>query len=364
MTLLYFFLGNTPQLSLLELSTLYPGTFAPVGKGITSYSGELEVPSLTRLGGTRKVAQELVVVSPRVVESELINLVTTDQAKNVAVTDYSSLATIDLKKLKREVAITRPIRLVSMETFEHELLMLSSQHVSEFNLLPHKLGIAIAKTVWIHDSHDWVTRDRGKPYRNIKHGMLPPKLARIMVNLAVCGKRGLTLADPFCGTGTILAEGLLTGCRVIGSDTDKTALSGATANCAWLCDTYSLSPTLYSLELAEAVRPPFIAVEAIATEPYMGPLLESHNPQGLAHLKNIAKGLDKLYRGSLRAWHARLSDHGRVVISLPSFVLYNRTISTIPLDAITALGYNVVGTVPYGKPGATVVRNITILERK
>jgi hypothetical protein len=59
----YFFLGNTPDLSLLELQTLYPGEFKLVGKEIASFDGEL-ISLLCQTGRhLRKVAQALAVVN-------------------------------------------------------------------------------------------------------------------------------------------------------------------------------------------------------------------------------------------------------------------------------------------------------------
>ena len=48
-------------------------------------------------------------------------------------------------------------------------------------------------------------------------GSMNPKLARCMVNLSRI-KEGELLLDPFCGTGGILIEAGLIGCKVVGSD--------------------------------------------------------------------------------------------------------------------------------------------------
>ncbi len=353
----YFFLGNTPDLSLLELRTLYPGKFDLVTKEVVSYSENLDLTTLPRLGGTRKVTTGLAVVSLADLTSKLVELISLDTAKNIAITDFANL---DIERsvfhtIKSQVE--RSIRFVSLETTEHELLMLSHQHVAEFNLIPSGKKIAIAKTVWIFDAADWVSRDRDKPYRDIKRGMLPPKVARIMVNLATRGHSGVTLADPFCGTGTILAEAMMVGQNVIGSDTNPVAIEGSKSNLAWLASSPHLRSTTYDLRIADATH--FCEpVDCIATEPYMGPLLDERNPSSLEKIKNIAKGLDKLYRGCLKSWHTT-----RVVISIPSFQVYNRIIETISIDTISSLGYNIIASVPYSKPGSTVIRNITILEK-
>jgi tRNA G10 N-methylase Trm11 len=96
----------------------------------------------------------------------------------------------------------------------------------------------------------------------------------------------------------------------------------------------------------------------------MGPLLDERNPSSLDKIKNIAKGLDKLYRGAFKSFISVLPVGGRVVMSIPSFNVYNRVIPTISIDTLTSLGYNHIASVPYAKPGAAVIRNITILEKK
>ena len=363
----YFFLGNTPDLSLLELRNLYPGEFTLVTKDIASYDTELDLNSLPRLGGTTKVAERLQVVSPKQLISTLVELISSDSPKNIALTDYASLdlGRAVFHELKDKVE--RSIRFVSMETGPHELLMLSHQHVLELNLIPSGDDVMIAKTVWIYDAEDWVSRDRNKPYRDIKRGMLPPKVARIMANLATKGKPGLTLADPFCGTGTVLSEAMMLGYDVIGSDTNPDAITGSKSNLEWLKSApnsllKSLSYHLYELD-APHFNEKVEKVDCIATEPYMGPLLDERNPSSLDKIKNIAKGLDKLYRGAFKSFSAALPTGGRVVMSIPSFNVYNRVIPTISIDTLSSLGYNYISAIPYSKPGGTVIRNITILEK-
>ena len=362
----YFFLGNTPELSLLELQTLYPGEFNLVIKDVASYPSDLDLSTLPRLGGTRKVATQLAVVSLKDLTAKLTELISIDPAKNIAITDYADLGMERTVFHTIKDKVERSIRFVSLETTQHELLMLAHQHVSEFNLIPSGKNIIIAKTVWIYDAEDWVSRDRNKPYRDIKRGMLPPKVARIMVNLATRGQTGITLADPFCGTGTVLSEAIMVGCNVIGSDTNPDAINGSKSNLSWLLSTPGLKPKDFNLILGDATHFSELVAscDAIATEPYMGPLLDERNPSSLDKIKNIAKGLDKLYRGALKSFAHTLPHGGRVVMSIPTFHVYGREIGTISIDSLTALGYNYISAIPYSKPGGTVIRNITILEKR
>ncbi|MBI4835677.1 MAG: hypothetical protein HY817_00285 [Candidatus Abawacabacteria bacterium] len=72
-------------------------------------------------------------------------------------------------------------------------------------------------------------RDYGKPKRSMIRGMLPPKLAQIMLNGAQVATNEL-IWDPFCGTGTILIEAALLGITNIGSDKDLEAITATEEN--------------------------------------------------------------------------------------------------------------------------------------
>ena len=60
-------------------------------------------------------------------------------------------------------------------------------------------------------------------------GSMSPKLARCMVNLSRVTE-GQLLLDPFCGTGGILIEAGLIGCKVVGSDIYWKMKNGAAIN--------------------------------------------------------------------------------------------------------------------------------------
>ncbi len=58
---------------------------------------------------------------------------------------------------------------------------------------------------------------------------LSPKLARCLVNLSGVQKKQVLL-DPFCGSGGIIIEAAMVGCRAFGSDVDKNMLARAAEN--------------------------------------------------------------------------------------------------------------------------------------
>ncbi|MFH2019551.1 MAG: DNA methyltransferase [bacterium] len=366
----YAFLGHQPELSTSELAALTgvsPVLVLPNLVSLPLSSNLLDVAD--KLGGTSKVASTIVTSLPSVLLSKLVELIVASPAKNISISNFSAFETPPevIRSLKEQVTAVRPVRFVSFNSSGHELLMLKKKHVDEFNLIPNGDKITIAKTVWIYDSLAWAARDRRRPYQNIKKGMLPLKIARIMVNLATQGREGLMVLDPFCGTGTILAEAMLTGCNVVGSDIDKEAVKGSTANLTWLSQKTPLASSfkLFSAD-ATHVDQGVNSADCIVTEPFLGPLLDSRHQLSRQKIKNVAKGIEKLYRGALKNWFKILSSKAgsRVVIILPEFHLDGHVIPTLSLDTIQALGYNCVLSVAYHKPGATVIRNITILEKK
>jgi len=66
-------------------------------------------------------------------------------------------------------------------------------------------------------------------------GMLPPKLARIMINLSRTPEGHLPekIYDPFCGTGTVLLEALSLGIQIAGSDLSEKMITATKKNTQW-----------------------------------------------------------------------------------------------------------------------------------
>lgn len=95
-------------------------------------------------------------------------------------------------------------------------------------------------------------------------GCMSPKLARCMANLARV-KEGDTVLDPFCGTGGILIEAGLIGCKVIGCDIDWKMKKGTATNLeyAGVTDYKTHVVDVRELEMYEEV-------DAVVTDPPYG----------------------------------------------------------------------------------------------
>jgi tRNA (guanine10-N2)-dimethyltransferase len=146
---------------------------------------------------------------------------------------------------------------------------------------PHKIELLmvyighrliIAELTGVQDLNAYTLRDRGRPKRDARVGMLPPKLAQIMINLAVGQNNcaGSTLLDPFCGTGVVLQEAALMGFGVYGTDLEPRMIEYTGANLGWLNQRFhtQIKP---KLEVGDATNhtwtPP---IDLVVTETYLG----------------------------------------------------------------------------------------------
>jgi len=86
-------------------------------------------------------------------------------------------------------------------------------------------GVVVARTVACQNLRNYTLRDRIKPLRDSHMGMMPPKLAQMMINIS--GATNETIVDPFCGSGTVNIEAAIMGFNTSGSDllADHTAMA-------------------------------------------------------------------------------------------------------------------------------------------
>lgn len=258
-------------------------------------------------------------------------------------------------------------------------VVVKKQTVVEY-LIVNELGrLIFAKTVAIQDFEDWNKRDFDRPAPDPKKGMLPPKVARMMMNIGILPIQDRNenvaaildrkaILDPFCGVGTILAEGLTLGLNVIGSDQSYEAMEKTRKNLAWLTHEYKVSSMKYKVFQGDAThiseRLPRGSIDSIVTEPYLGPVVEVGSRKlEVGKIRNIILGLEKLYLGCFKDWFKILKPTGRVVIALPSFKLGEKEFFVKkPLDSCENLGYTLIeGPFPYYRPHAIVRRNIYVL---
>ncbi|MFH0863667.1 MAG: methyltransferase domain-containing protein [Candidatus Gottesmanbacteria bacterium] len=254
-------------------------------------------------------------------------------------------------------------------------VVIAKQKVSEFILFKENDASYIAQTLIVQDFEQWGKRDFERPRVDPHRGMLPPKVSRMMVNLGSSEQTAdssLTILDPFCGVGTILMEAMMMGNNITGNDFDKESINKTRDNLIWLIANYQLPATDYQLHSLDATHIseiiPSETIDAIITEPYLGPVIDTDKQKyiKIEKLKNIILGLDKLYIGCLREWKKILKPDGKIVMALPSFkVGDDEFFVKRAIDTCENLGYNLeAGPFVYSRPQAVVRRNIYILSKQ
>jgi tRNA G10 N-methylase Trm11 len=206
------------------------------------------------------------------------------------------------------------------------LPQLSHVEVLKKNLVENKAEILFcigkkqtftATTTAVHNPFEFQKRDVDKPVQR-KIFAMPPRLARIMINLAACTE-GKVLLDPFCGVGTILQEALLAKAKVVGVDINGWCVEAARRNMEWLKGEYSLENADYRVLQGDVHRLSqkigLEQVDCIATEPDLGPALRQVPTTSYA--MRIMEKLEPLYRGLLEEVYKVLKSDGRLVLVSP-----------------------------------------------
>ncbi len=189
----------------------------------------------------------------------------------------------------------------------------------------------VATTIAVHNPFEFQKRDIYKPNQRAIFGM-PPRLARIMVNLSSCTP-GKVLLDPFCGVGTILQEALLAQAKVVGMDVNPWCVKAANENLEWLKKEYDLADADFRVLQGDVGR--LVSkigqetVECIVCEPDLGPALRQV-PTGPYALKIIQK-LEPLYFGFVEEAFKVLKSGGRLVLVTPFIRTRSRQSVTMPI---------------------------------
>lgn len=364
-----FILGKTPELSIAELSTVFKNASSfRVTKNRYAAFVDAKVEDaqklLNRLGGSTEILQvfaeniSIAKIDEKILEylrgewSEAsgkhnfgINLVPENKGSQL------------LKHLLPKVKKTLKSEGISVNFMNNNFQNVSPVFAAKHGFIRDGGNISIIEegeglvslgaTIAVQDFEMYSKRDYSKPFRDSHVGMIPPKLAQMMINLAglEAGAESL-IVDPFCGSGTIIMEALLSGYSTFGSDLDARMTKGADQNVEWIRRECKI-PIEYKSnvvcspaeELKEITKAKNIA---IVTEPNLGPpVLRLPNEAEIN--KTIAK-LGDLYIKAFKNFAKILPAGSPVVFIFPYFRLPNREkrrVSEQVIDKITALGYSI-----------------------
>lgn len=235
---------------------------------------------------------------------------------------------------------------------------------AEIILIAGKEKVYTGKTLVVQDFEDYGRRDYQRPIRDEKQGMIPPKVAQIMLNLSAAAPGDFVL-DPFCGIGTIVQEGLLLGIKMFGSDINRVAIRGSEQNLEWFRNRYHVPAGKYVVNVSDAREVSKLIgqspIKAIVTEGTLGPVY-SQFPKTDEITKNFAD-LKSLYQECFADFAKFLPNKGKIVMCIPAYKKGRDNYAMMDsLDWAKELGYNLVDLVP--KKVASQMKFLKLTERK
>lgn len=398
MNMKYFFIiGNNQALSIAELNAVLilnkPQLIAP-DLLIADIEEEFLAETLIqKLGGTIKIGLIQDILSTnneQVLIDSLINISISKQKKckegkfNFGFSVYGDASfnkkNIGIKIKNAFKSIGQSSRFViSKEKSLSSVVITQNKMIARgIELIGFKKDkkIYIGETLAVQPFKDLSRRDFGRPARDDLSGMLPPKLAMIMINLAQLQNRDDIIVDPFCGSGTVLNESALMGYTTLfGSDISKKAIDDSYKNFSWLKDLYNLEGIRIKLAVRNVLAlSKFVKNEsasAIITEPFLGP------QRGQIDFKNVISELETLYSGAIIEFKKVLKSGGKVVMVWPNFYgqrkispkhegfkILNLLPEDLKKNPILTHSLSSRGNPIYSRSGQKVFREIVILEKE
>ena len=270
------------------------------------------------------------------------------------------------RKISCRWIICKGNNLSSVVVAKNKLIDRGREFVVVFGNGKKYLGIAKA----VQDFEELSFRDYNRPARDSQSGMIPPKLAQMMLNIGIQGRTSKVLLDPFCGSGTMLMEAMLLGVRdVIGSDVSDKAVKNTQKNLEWIQERSNLTrKNLFEVRVRDVSRlSRFVkkeSIDVIVTEPYLGPQKKVRN------IEKVKKDLEILYTQAIVEFRKVLKNDGRVVMVWPFLrgakngfinpeIRGFKMVNQIPDDLNVKLTER--ETIIYGRKGQRVWREIVVM---
>ncbi len=365
-------LGREAKISLAELEALFSSSkVKQIALNLALVTAKFV--DINRLGGALKVAKVLD-------ESPTDYLSKLPEGKiTLGVSDYSAKANqksawaLALKYkglLKRHGRNVRLIpgksATISSATAHHNQLGEKLNHIEII-----KFGDAFATSIGTQNITAYAKRDQARPARDAFVGMLPPKLAQILINLATQGAKDGRLLDPFCGTGVVLQEASLMGYSIYGTDLSEKMIDYSERNLKWLAGRYSNIEAKPQLEVGDATTHQWKpAPDFVASEIYLGHPMSQ--PPAEIKFRTEKESSEALLTAFLKNLGDQIASGTTVALAIPAWLRPNGKYSGLDiLDRLDNLGYNLMqyrfasfDDLLYYREGQIVARQIIVLRKK
>ncbi len=389
-------LGRQPSLGLAELESLYGANHVSPTQtqvaGLDLASSDIDFATL---GGSTKLATVLAEApnfDPKNIEKLLVNLCRSNALQaaesgkfhlgisaigaNFTPAKLTALG-LTLKKVLR--TDSRSVRIVPNVAAELSTAQVFHNHLTdergaEIVIVRTKNGgTVIARTVAVQDIDSYTIRDRSRPKRDSRVGMLPPKLAQIIINLATGSQANALVLDPFCGTGVVLQESLLAGHSAYGTDLEPRMIDYTDVNLDWAIKTLNPKASAFKTEVGDATTHqwefPSDAKIVIAGETYLGRPFTSLPARDI--LEQTVSDVNLIIKKFLNNITDQIPKGTRLCLAVPAWQTRPHTFRHLPLvDSLKELGFTRVElthadykNLIYYRDDQTVGRELLILTK-
>ncbi len=398
--------GRLPKLSIAELESVFGAENIEIFSAeAVIINSEVTPEQYARLGGSIKLAKILTALPSdwKSIEKVLAkNMLEHSQYVDGKITIGMSLygfkipvqrlqqSLLSLKKQLKassksvRVILNKDLALSTAEVYHNKL---TGGNAWELLVIGNGKKFYLAQTKYVQDIDSYVNRDRGRPMRDARVGMLPPKLAQTIINLATAEKtfaknevidswdetyqKPFDVLDPFCGTGVILTEALLMGYSVLGSDIDMgMALEYSPQNIQWTIEKFDIKQPIWETYLGSATKLEWKEFKSVACETYLGPPLTRQIPD--AELNKMIYSVNKLHEQFLRNIGGQIKSNTRLCLAVPAWRRGVKGYIKLPvLENLGSLGYNWVEfehvdgkNLIYDREGQFVARQLVTITKK
>ena len=390
-------LGRQPELSIAELERVYGDVswFSEQTARFEPLSSNTSV-DIQKLGGSQKIGK-IILEGPagdwRKASDAIVRHYSQEWANHegkitVGISAYDfQTSTRDVQKtgllLKSRLKSSGvSLRLIpnqevalSSATAHHNKLGLSENKV-ELLVIHGRDGIIVAESIGAQNITALAARDQGRPRRDAFVGMLPPKLAQIMINLAIGDTivnpdaKPLRVLDPFCGTGVLLQEAALLGQAVYGTDLAEKMIRYSRDNLNWLKDTYRLNFDWY-LHEGDATNTKWQEpVDTVVAETYLGQPFSA--PPSSGKLIEVVGNCNHIIGTFLHNLSSQVKPGTQIVLAVPAWRDKEGTFAHLPLTKqIGEFGFERVSLktvdssrLMYFRPDQVVAREILVIKKR
>jgi tRNA G10 N-methylase Trm11 len=381
-------LGRQPALSIAELERRFTRvSWASPTAALIDREHPIDIQTL---GGTQKLgrvifsipARDWRGVSMKIVshyqkawanETRKITLGISAYGFDTSVRDIQKTGLIMKQKLKASGASMRLVPqqdpVLSTAVSHHNKLGLSDTKV-ELLVVRGPSHVYVAESTGAQNITALAARDQGRPRRDAFVGMLPPKLALLMLNLAGPLPATARVLDPFCGTGVVLQESLLRGYRAYGTDLSEKMIQYTNDNLNWLTPQLHDAPD-WNTAVGDAIDTQWQSpIDAVVAESYLGQPFSA--PPSDKKLVEVCGNCQHIISGFLKNLASQLAPGTPVVLAVPAWKRTDETFVHLPLVAdVERYGFERVNLktarpeqLLYARPDQVVGREILVLRTK